>query len=61
MRHVPSLLTMQAPTGESGTHSRPNSGQASGVARPDMIAPQTHREASAEGARSRIAATSMAK
>ena len=30
MRQVPSLLTMHAPTGVSGTHSRPNSGQSRG-------------------------------
>src|SRR4029079_14989316 len=41
MRHVPSLLTMQAPTGLSGTHSAPNSAQSLGFLSPDMMSPHT--------------------
>ncbi len=46
---VPSLLTIQAPTGFSGSHSLPNRSQSVGVASPDMIAPQMHCSLSADG------------
>jgi hypothetical protein len=42
MRHVPSLLTMHAPTGVSGTHSLPNNAQSAGEAMPDRMSPQMH-------------------
>jgi hypothetical protein len=42
MRQVPSLLTMHAPTGASGTHAPPNSSQSLGDAMPAMMLPQMH-------------------
>ena len=47
---VPSLETMQAPTGVSGTHSRPKSVQSFGDAIPDMMSPQMQLAASVGGA-----------
>ena len=61
MRHVPSLLTMHAPTGASGTHSSPKSAQSVGDAMPAMMSPQMHCRASVDGAPSQSAATSIAK
>src|SRR5689334_376925 len=46
---VPSLLTMQAPTGESGTHCFPNSGQSLGAAIPAMMSPQMQSAVRAGG------------
>ena len=59
MRHVPSLLTMQAPTGASGTHAPPNSGQSPGDAMPAMMLPQMHCRTSVDGAWCHSDATSM--
>ena len=42
MRHVPSLLTMHAPTGVSGTHSRAEQRQSVGDLMPAMMSPQMH-------------------
>jgi hypothetical protein len=42
MRHVPSLLTIQAPTGASGTQALPKSAQSAGDAIPAMMLPQMH-------------------
>jgi hypothetical protein len=42
MRQVPSLLTMHAPTGVSGTHDLPKSGQSLGEEMPAMMSPQMH-------------------
>ena len=50
MRHVPSLETMHAPTGVSGTHSLPNSEQPLGDAMPAMMSPQMHSWVSVDGA-----------
>ena len=47
---VPSLLTMQAPTGRSGVHSLPKSVQSVGDVMPAMMSPQMHDCASAGGA-----------
>jgi hypothetical protein len=47
---VPSLLTMQAPTGVSGTQASPNSGQSAGDAMPAMMLPQMHCRTSDAGA-----------
>jgi hypothetical protein len=41
---------MQAPTGESGTHSLPKSAQSLGDAIPDMMFPQMQLAASVGGA-----------
>jgi hypothetical protein len=50
MRHVPSLLTMHAPTGDSGTHALPNNAQSVGDLMPAMMSPHTHSCTSAGGA-----------
>jgi hypothetical protein len=50
MRQVPSLLTMQAPTGVSGTQAVPKSGQCVGEEMPAMMSPQMHWCASVGGA-----------
>jgi hypothetical protein len=42
MRHVPSLLTMHAPTGASGTQALPNRVQSLGDAIPAMMLPLLH-------------------
>ena len=59
IRHVPSLLTMQAPTGESGTHSSPNRRQSLGDFRPAMIGPHRHSATRAEGSSVLACDTSM--
>ncbi len=59
IRQVPSLETMHAPTGESGTHSLPKSAQSCGEAMPAMMSPQMHCCASADGALAQSAARSI--